>query len=103
MKKEGKNKLLKLDEKTKKKCENIRDMILGRFGSTGIQDAISRAIEKKGFVPCYHVKNINNFTTDESGLVFRDCRLLKAGTTVKEFALKINKEWGEFYQYAEGK
>lgn len=60
----GKAELKELDEKTKHRLEKIRDMILLRFGTTGIQDAISKAVSCRKLIPVYPVKNIHNFTCD---------------------------------------
>lgn len=37
-------------------------MIMFRYGTTGVQDAIKRAVDLKKLIPVYPVKNINNFT-----------------------------------------
>lgn len=56
--------LKKLDEKTKARLEKVRDLVLFRYGSTGVQDAIKKAVECKQLIAVYPVKNIHNFTTD---------------------------------------
>jgi ribosome-binding ATPase YchF (GTP1/OBG family) len=53
-----------LDEKTKARLEKVKDLVLFRYGSTGIQDAISKAVETKELIPVYPVKSIHNFTSD---------------------------------------
>lgn len=58
--------------------------MLYRFGGTGVQDAIRSAVECRGMVPVYWVKNLNTFVSDKTGGVFRDCMLVKPGTTVRE-------------------
>ncbi|KAI8802297.1 P-loop containing nucleoside triphosphate hydrolase protein [Cladochytrium replicatum] len=97
-------KLKPLDERTKSRLEKVQDLVLFRYGTTGVLDAVRRAIELLGLVPAFPVKNINNFTsgtgTRTSG-VFRDCILLKPGTTVRQFAKIVHPELERYYLYAE--
>jgi ribosome-binding ATPase YchF (GTP1/OBG family) len=44
--------------------EKIRDLVLFRYGATGVQDAIKKAVEVKGYIPVYPVRNLNKFTSD---------------------------------------
>ena len=83
--------LKEMDEKLKTRIENLKDMVLYRFGSTGVVQVLSRAAELLGLVPVFPVRNINAFGSGSSGdhAVFRDCVLVKKGTTVKECARKI--------------
>lgn len=104
--------LKEMDEKLKTRIENLRDMVLYRFGSTGVVQVLSRAAEVLGLVPVFPVKNAHAFgtgglvsptagtangegaaSTASSGSagqpVFRDCVLVKKGTTVREVARKV--------------
>lgn len=88
--------LKELDEKLKTRIENLRDMVLYRFGSTGLVQVLSRAAELLGLVPIFPVRNAHAFgssgTGSESagsGPVFRDCVLVRKGTTVRDVARKI--------------
>ena len=82
--------LKELDEKLKTRIENLKDMVLYRFGSTGVVQVLSRAAEILGLVPVFPVKNINGFGAGPgSNAVFRDCVLVNKGTTVRECARKI--------------
>ncbi|RFU29377.1 hypothetical protein B7463_g6949, partial [Scytalidium lignicola] len=84
--------LKEMDEKLKNRIENLKDMVLYRFGSTGVVQVLSRAAELLGLVPVFPVKNISTFSSGNSGgssAVFRDCVLVKKGTTVAEAARKI--------------
>ena len=91
--------LKELDEKLKTRIENLKDMVLYRFGSTGVVQVLSRAAELLGLVPVFPVKNIHSFgaggvvgagsIVGTQAPVFRDCVLVKRGTTVKECARKI--------------
>ena len=82
--------LKELDDKLKTRIENLKDMVLYRFGSTGVVQVLSRAAELLGLVPVFPVKNINGFGAGPgNNAVFRDCVLVKKGTYVKECARKI--------------
>ncbi|KAH0537673.1 hypothetical protein FGG08_005538 [Glutinoglossum americanum] len=83
--------LKEMDEKLKTRIENLKDMVLYRFGSTGVVQVLSRAAELLGLVPVFPVKNVNTFTSGGSGssVVFRDCVLVKKGMTVAEVARKV--------------
>ncbi|KAI4251255.1 MAG: hypothetical protein LQ352_004966 [Teloschistes flavicans] len=83
--------LKELDEKLKTRIENLKDMVLYRFGSTGVVQVLSRAADVLGLVPVFPVRNIHSFGSGTAGnnTVFRDCVLVKKGTTVKECARKV--------------
>lgn len=84
--------LKQLDEKLKTRIENLKDMVLYRFGSTGVVQVLSRAADLLGLVPVFPVRNIHGFGSSGAAggnSVFRDCVLVKRGTTVKECARKI--------------
>ncbi|KAI9759510.1 MAG: RNA exonuclease 3 [Chaenotheca gracillima] len=68
-----------LDEKLTTRIENLRDMVLFRFGSTGVVQVLSRAAELLGLVPVFPVRNVNTFASGTAGsnVVFRDCVLVK--------------------------
>lgn len=111
--------------------EKIRDLVLFRYGATGVQDAIKKAVDVKGYIPVYPVRNLNKFTSDRfvlcpfslslslarhlmrvscrvscvlcrSGGVFRDCLLAPPGTTIREFARMVDHQMEQFFAYAEG-
>lgn len=82
------------DEKLTRRIENLKDMVLYRFGSTGVHQCLTRVAERLKLVPFFPVKSIHAFGAAGAGhgtdaAVFRDCVLLKKGTTVREAARKI--------------
>lgn len=84
--------LKEMDEKLKTRIENLKDMVLYRFGSTGVVQVLSRAAEVLGLVPVFPVKNIHSYgggAAGSTGPVFRDCVLVKRGSTVSEVARKV--------------
>lgn len=78
-----------LDDKIRNRIENIRDLVLYRFGSTGVVQLLQAAADLLDLIPVYPVRNINNFTGGSGDFVFRDCVLVKRGTTVISVARKI--------------
>ncbi|KAK5124613.1 hypothetical protein LTR85_001326 [Meristemomyces frigidus] len=95
--------LKEMDEKLKTRVENLRDMVLYRFGSTGVNQVLTRASETLGLVPVFPVKNIGSFGGGEAGgggrageggggeraPVFRDCVLVKKSSTVGDVYRKV--------------
>lgn len=81
--------LRQLDDKVRNRIENIRDLVLYRFGSTGVIQLLQAAADLLQLVPVYPVRNINTFAGGLGDLVFRDCVLVKRGSTVISVARKI--------------
>ncbi|KAI0024233.1 P-loop containing nucleoside triphosphate hydrolase protein [Xylariomycetidae sp. FL0641] len=82
--------LRELDEKNKAQIEEYRDMILFRYGSTGIVQVLSKAAELLGLVPVFPVRNVSNFSSgSDAKVAFRDCVLVKKNTTVGDAARKV--------------
>lgn len=83
--------LKELDEKNKNRIENLKDMVLYRFGSTGVVQVLTRAADLLGLVPVFPVRNTSTFQSGaaDSKFVFRDCVLVKKGLTVGDVARKV--------------
>ncbi|GAB1314025.1 hypothetical protein MFIFM68171_04235 [Madurella fahalii] len=83
--------LKELDEKNRNRIENLKDMVLYRFGSTGVVQVLSKAAEILGLVPVFPVRNTTTFSSGagDSKHVFRDCVLVKKNSTVADVARKI--------------
>ncbi|KAJ2893932.1 uncharacterized protein MKZ38_008068 [Zalerion maritima] len=81
--------LKELDDKNKTRIENMKDMVLYRFGSTGVVQVLSKAAEILGLVPVFPVRNISTFGAADNKAAFRDCVLVKKNTTVAEMAKKV--------------
>ncbi|KNE67454.1 hypothetical protein AMAG_11917 [Allomyces macrogynus ATCC 38327] len=90
-----------MDEKTAARLEKVRDLVLFRYGTTGVHQVLARAVEVLGLVPVFPVKNIHNFTTGAAKAVFRDCLLVPPHTRVRAFASMVHPELDRNYQYAE--
>ncbi|RPA84656.1 GTP-binding protein [Ascobolus immersus RN42] len=78
-----------MDEKLKNRIENLRDLVLYRFGSTGVSDVLTRAATVLGLVPIFPVRNIHMLTAPGTQPVFRDCVLVPKNTTVAGVARRI--------------
>jgi ribosome-binding ATPase YchF (GTP1/OBG family) len=83
--------LKELDEKNRNRIENLKDMVLYRFGSTGVVQVLSKAARLLGLVPVFPVRNTATFASgaSESRHVFRDCVLVKKNSTVGDVARKV--------------
>lgn len=78
-----------MDDKLLERIENIRDLVLYRFGSTGVVQVLQAAADVLDLIPVYTVRNIHNFTSGSGSHVFRDCTLVKKGTPVSKIARHI--------------
>lgn len=80
-----------MDEKLRNRLENLKDMVLFRFGSTGVVQVLSRAAELLGLVPVFSVRSIATFgsgsgaTAGGDGKVFRDCVLVKRSVVLPAY------------------
>ncbi|RMZ87369.1 hypothetical protein DV736_g5402, partial [Chaetothyriales sp. CBS 134916] len=83
--------LKEMDDKLKTRIENLKDMVLYRFGSTGVVECLARAAALLGLIPVFSVRNIHTYESSATGsnAVFRDCVLVKKGSTVADVARKV--------------
>jgi ribosome-binding ATPase YchF (GTP1/OBG family) len=90
----------KLSQSQTRALEIIREKILLRSGSTGVQDAINMAYFKLlGMITVYPVEDLEHLA-DHSGRVLPDAYLVPYGTTAHQFAYLIHTELGEGFIYA---
>ncbi|KAI9499956.1 hypothetical protein GGI25_003286 [Coemansia spiralis] len=85
---EEKQRLHSLDERSARRLENISDLVLFRYGSTGVQEVIRKAVDLGGFVPVFPVKSLN-FANGSAKPTFQECVLVSRGTTVRECAKRL--------------
>ncbi len=84
-----------LNEKQKHALEFIRENVLERFGSTGVQECLDKAVfDLLGYIVVYPVANVNKLT-DKKGNVLPDAILVPKGTTLKEFAGKVHTDFAD--------
>jgi len=80
--------------------ETIREKVLLKNGSTGVQDAINMAYFKLlNMITVYPVEDLEHLA-DHNGRVLPDAYLVPYGTTAHQFAYLIHTELGESFIYA---
>lgn len=85
----------KLDKKQIDGLNLIKEKVLKKYGSTGIQDCLNKAIfDVLDFIVVYPVANISKLS-DKKGNILPDAFLVKKGTTLREFAFMIHTDIGE--------
>jgi len=90
----------KLTESQIKALETIREKILLKFGSTGVQEAINTAFFRLlNMITVYPVEDLEHLS-DHNGRVLPDAYLVPYGTTARELAYLIHTELGEGFIYA---
>ncbi|KAI9906869.1 hypothetical protein PsorP6_016229 [Peronosclerospora sorghi] len=96
-----------MDKKLRKRLERIADMVLFRYGSSGVRAAINAAVELADVVIVYPVKSLKSLATNPSPGsrnkgVLADAVIVKRGTTIKELACRVSPFVGSNLAYAEG-
>ena len=80
--------------------ETIREKVLVKNGSTGVQDAINMAYFKLlSMITVYPVEDVEHLA-DHNGRVLPDTYLVPYGTTARQFAYLIHTELGQGFIYA---
>lgn len=83
-----------------KALENIREKILLKYGSTGVQEAINMAYFKLlNMITVYPVEDLEHLS-NHNGRVLPDAYLVPYGTTARQLAYLIHTELGESFIYA---
>ncbi|RLI43022.1 redox-regulated ATPase YchF [Candidatus Bathyarchaeota archaeon] len=94
------NKHEQLNESQRKALEKVREKILLKHGSTGVQEAINMAFFKLlGMITVYPVEDVEHLS-DHKGRVLPDAYLVPYGTTARQLAYMIHSELGESFIYA---
>jgi len=89
-----------LTETQSKALRVVKEKILLKFGSTGVQDAINMAFFKLlNMIVVYPVEDIERLS-DHQGRVLPDAYLVPYGTTARQLAYIIHTELGESFIYA---
>ena len=90
----------KLSQGQIKALETVREKVLIKNGSTGVQDAINMAYFKLlNMITVYPVEDLEHLA-DHNGRVLPDAYLVPYGTTARQFAYLIHTELGESFIYA---
>ena len=83
-----------------KALEAIREKVLVKYGSTGIQNAMNMAYFKLlNMITVYPVEDLEHLS-DHNGRVLPDTYLVPQGTTARQFAYVIHSELGDNFIYA---
>ncbi|MEM2144196.1 MAG: redox-regulated ATPase YchF [Candidatus Jordarchaeaceae archaeon] len=91
----------KIPEKQKPVLEKIREEILSKYGSTGIQETLNKTVfEVLNMIAVYPVEDANKYS-DHNGNVLPDVYLVPKGTTARELAYAIHTDLGETFIYAQ--
>ena len=89
----------RLSENQTKALEAIREKILIKNGSTGVQEALNTAYFKLlNMITVYPVEDVEHLA-DHNGRVLPDAYLVPYGTTARQFAYIIHTELGETFIY----
>jgi len=84
-----------LEENQRKALEFIKKEVIEKYGSTGVQNCLNRAVfELLNYIAVYPVADANKLT-DKDGNVLPDVYLVPQDTTAKELAFKIHTSIGE--------
>ena len=93
-------KAAEMTEKQRRALEMIRERVLRRHGTTGVQEAINAAFFKLLNMIVEYTGEDPEKLTDHQGRVLPDARLVPNGTTARELAYSIHTELGESFIYA---
>ncbi len=89
-----------LTEAQGKALQVVKEKILQKFGSTGVQDAINMAFfHLLNMIVVYPVEDAEHLC-DHNGRVLPDAYLVPYGTTARQLAYIIHTELGEGFIYA---
>jgi len=89
-----------LTEAQKRALQMVREKVLQKLGSAGVQDAINMAFLKLlGMIVVYPVEDLEHLS-DHQGRVLPDAYMVPYGTTARQLAYMIHTELGEGFIYA---
>ncbi len=86
----------KLNDKQTKALEFVRQNVLEKFKSTGVQEVLDKAVfELLGYITIFP-GGVNKLE-DKDGNVLPDCFLIPGGSTALDFAYKIHSDLGDTF------
>jgi len=74
----------------------IRSNVLNKFGSTGVQKSIEKAVEMLDLIVVYPVEDETHLT-DKEGRILPDAHFMKRGSTAKDLAYKVHTDLGDHF------
>jgi hypothetical protein len=85
----------KLDEKKEKALEFLRERVLKKWGTTGVQDVLNKVIfDILDMIVTYPVEDEHKLT-DKRNRVLPDAKLLKRGSTAVDLAFEVHTDLGK--------
>jgi ribosome-binding ATPase YchF (GTP1/OBG family) len=91
----------KIPANQKPVLEKIREEILSKYGSTGIQETLNQMVfGVLNMIAVYPVEDANKYS-DHNGNILPDVYLVPRGTTARELAYSVHTDLGETFIYAE--
>ena len=89
-----------LTDVQRKALQVVREKILRKFESTGVQEAINMAFfQLLNMIVVYPVEDLEHLS-DHKGRVLPDAYIVPYGTTARQLAYKVHTELGESFIYA---
>ncbi|MCD4771100.1 redox-regulated ATPase YchF [archaeon] len=83
----------KISEEQKKALEQIRENVLEKFGSTGVQEVLDKAVfDLLDYVAIFPA---GSKLADSKGNILPDCFLLPSGSTALDFAYHLHSDIGD--------
>ncbi len=83
-----------LNEAQRKALEFIQKNVLDRFGNTGVQDVLNKAVFDLLKYIAIYPGGVNKLT-DSEGRTLPDCFLMREGSTALDFAFKLHTDFGK--------
>ena len=85
----------KLTEEQERALQLIKEKVLIPFGSTGVQQALNKAVfDVLGYVAVYPVASASKLT-DKNGRILPDVFLMPRGSTTRDLAYKVHTDIGD--------
>ncbi len=85
----------KLNDKQRQALHFIRENVLRKYGSTGIQPALNSLVfDMLKYIVVYPVASISKLS-DKKGNVLPDAHLVRRGTTLRELASKVHSDMAD--------
>ena len=86
-----------LNDNQKKGLEFLKERVLNRYGSTGIQDCLNKALfDFLRYIVVYPVENEHKFS-DKKGSILPEAYLMPPNSTVLDLAFKIHTDIGKHF------
>jgi hypothetical protein len=85
-----------LTEKQHHALEYIRNKVLSRYGSTGIQRCIEESVNMLKLIVVYPVED-DTHLTDKNGRVLPDVYLVPRGSKARDLAYKVHTDLGDHF------